>query len=115
MSASTGSRPAWTIACTAPQNVMVEVSTFEPEGSSRARRDSSIAVVQEATATACGALTHSPNSRSNSTTSGPVVTQPDFRTLATDFWAAAVISVVANGMRAAGNGVRCAVLMGGAP
>jgi hypothetical protein len=51
-SASTGSRPAWTIACTAPQKVIVEVSTLAPRGSRSARSASSIAAVQEATATA---------------------------------------------------------------
>jgi hypothetical protein len=56
-STSTGSRPAWTIAWTAPQKVMVDVSTRLPGGSPSARNDSSIAVVQEATATACGAPT----------------------------------------------------------
>src|SRR6266540_1831137 len=62
MSARTGTRPAWTIAWTAPQKVIVEVSTLAPGGSPRARSESSIAAVHEATATALPAPTHSARS-----------------------------------------------------
>src|SRR2546423_448765 len=45
-STSTGRRPAWMMAFTAPQNVIVDARTLAPRGSRRARRDNSIAAVE---------------------------------------------------------------------
>jgi hypothetical protein len=96
-STSTGSRPAWMMAFTAPQNVMVDVRTRVPFGSFRARSDNSSAAVQEETAIAWSASTYAPNSFSNSWTCGPVVTHPDARTSATAAIASGEISVLVRG------------------
>jgi hypothetical protein len=103
-SANTGWWPAWVIAWTAPQKVITEVSTLDPGGRFRPRSASSMAAVQEETATACGAPTQSANSRSNATTSGPVVTQPEASTRAAASRASGVISAAAKGMRATSSG-----------
>ena len=65
------------IAWTAPQNVIVELSTSEPLGSPSDRSASSIPCVQEETPTANSAPTAVANSVSKAATSRPVVTQPD--------------------------------------
>ena len=51
-STRTGLSLAWRMAWTAPQKVIVGVSTAAPSGRCRARSDSSMAAVQELTATA---------------------------------------------------------------
>ncbi len=89
------------MALTAPQNVIVEVSTFAPGRSRSARSAISIPAVHDETATACLAPTRCASSRSNSRTSGPVVIHPEARTRAEASRASALISALANGMRVA--------------
>jgi hypothetical protein len=86
------------MACTAPQNVSVEVSTLAPGGSCSARSASSMAAVQEDTVTACTASTYVANSASKARHSVPVVSHPELRTSMAALRAAGAIQQSANGI-----------------
>src|SRR5712692_1197944 len=87
------------MAWTAPQKVIVGVSTLAPGLRPKARNEISRAAVHDDTATACSASTHDASSFSNSRTSGPLVTQPEASTRQAASMASAVIVVRAKGTR----------------
>ena len=103
------------MAFTAPQNVIVDARTLAPRGSRRARRDNSIAAVQDDTAAASREATHSANSCSNEATSGPLVTHPEESTRAAASRAFREISVRAKGIRVSGSSIRVSRLKALAP
>jgi hypothetical protein len=73
-----------------PQNVIAGTSTDEPGRRCMARRESSMAAVQEDTATASAAPSHAANSVSKAAHSGPEVSHPDARERTAAAWASGV-------------------------